>query len=318
MELKGRNVLLTGPSRSGTTLTCELLNKVPDTVALDEPMNARSMLGHELPDPSTASAPSGVARRIASRLRDLGGGGPPRRRRRPPDPNHACDNIERFLAEARTSIRTRGVALSRNVGGQVVGKKVADEYGERGLRRRLADHGEIAIDKGLSDNFLLAVKQTSGFIALLDALVRRFEVYALVRNPLAVFTSWQTLPFHPQDGHVRLGEGIDFDLRARLATMPDRVDRQLEILGWYFAKIRDCVPAANVIRYEELVRSRGRVLVAMTERAGELDVELQDRNRNRELHDPRVVRSLGERLLAIDGAWWHFYTEDSVRELLPA
>ena len=34
-----RNVLITGTPRSGTTLLCSLLNKLPDTVALHEPMN---------------------------------------------------------------------------------------------------------------------------------------------------------------------------------------------------------------------------------------------------------------------------------------
>ena len=33
------DIILTGPPRSGTTLACFLLNKVPDTVALHEPMN---------------------------------------------------------------------------------------------------------------------------------------------------------------------------------------------------------------------------------------------------------------------------------------
>lgn len=314
----GRNVLVTGPSRSGTTLTCELLNKVADAVALDEPMNAKSMLGYELPDPSTVHATSSVARRISSHVRHLRSGAPPRQRRRAPDPNDVCDNVERFLAQTRDSIATRGVALSRNVGGQVVGKKVADEYGVRGLRLRLADLGEIVIDKPLSQEFLLAVKQTSGFIALLESLVQRFEVYALVRNPLAVITSWQTLPFHPQDGHVRLGEGIDWELRGRLATMPDRVDRQFEILAWYFSKIRDWVPDARVIRYEELVDTGGAALRAITDRAGELAVVMENRNRDRRVHDRELVRTLGERLLATQGPWWHFYSEDSVRELLSA
>src|ERR1700716_4011573 len=34
-----RNVLIPGTPRSGTTLLCSLLNKLPDTVALHEPMN---------------------------------------------------------------------------------------------------------------------------------------------------------------------------------------------------------------------------------------------------------------------------------------
>lgn len=35
------DIILTGPPRSGTTLSCFLLNKLPDTVALHEPMNLR-------------------------------------------------------------------------------------------------------------------------------------------------------------------------------------------------------------------------------------------------------------------------------------
>ena len=34
-----RNIVITGPGRSGTTLTCHLLNKLPNTVALSEPIN---------------------------------------------------------------------------------------------------------------------------------------------------------------------------------------------------------------------------------------------------------------------------------------
>src|SRR5689334_16285425 len=36
---KDRDVLVTGLPRSGTTLTCHLLQKLPDTVALHEPMD---------------------------------------------------------------------------------------------------------------------------------------------------------------------------------------------------------------------------------------------------------------------------------------
>ena len=35
---RGRNILLTGVPRSGTTLTSRLLSEAPDTVALNEPL----------------------------------------------------------------------------------------------------------------------------------------------------------------------------------------------------------------------------------------------------------------------------------------
>lgn len=311
-----RNVLLTGPSRSGTTLTCELLNQVADTVALDEPMNALSMLGHEVPEPSGVPQKAVGPRHLVSRLRRLGGADRRGSPRRPPDPSLVGDNIERFLGEVRRSIEGSGVALSRNVGGKVLGKKVADDYGDEGLRVKLAELSEIPIDKELSPDFLLAIKQTSGFIALLESLVQRFEVFAVVRNPLAVITSWQTLPFHPQDGHVRLGEGIDWELRDRLARLPDRIDRQFELLHWYYGRIHRWVPERSVIRYEEMVTSRGRALAVVSERAAELDVDLENRNSRRRVHDPEQVKALGDRLLRTDGPWWHFYSEESVKELL--
>jgi hypothetical protein len=316
-ERRAHDVLITGPSRSGTTLACELLNQVPDTVALDEPLNAKSLLGYEVPEPSVPTPRDGAARRVASRLRHLGRGSqaPPLRA---PDMVGACENIERFLDEARQSLLERGTALSRHVGGQVRGQKVADEHDQGGVRVKLAELGEISVEKDLSPGFLLAIKQTSGFIALLEALVGRFAVYALVRNPLAILVSWQKLPFHPGDGHVKLGEGIDLDLRARLRRLDDRADRQLEILAWYFAKVRDWVPPPSVIRYEDLVSSGGRALSVVTERAANLAVPLEDRNRNRSVHDHDTVRSLGQRLLGTEGPWWDFYGKDDVRALMGA
>ena len=44
-----RNVVLTGLPRSGTTLACHLLNKLPDTVAVLEPFEAGRFAGL-LPD----------------------------------------------------------------------------------------------------------------------------------------------------------------------------------------------------------------------------------------------------------------------------
>jgi hypothetical protein len=40
-ESQRANVVLTGLPRSGTTLVCRLLNKLPDTVALHEPLSWR-------------------------------------------------------------------------------------------------------------------------------------------------------------------------------------------------------------------------------------------------------------------------------------
>ena len=42
------DIILTGIARSGTTLSCSLLNKLPQCVALHEPMNPAELIGQDL------------------------------------------------------------------------------------------------------------------------------------------------------------------------------------------------------------------------------------------------------------------------------
>ncbi len=49
------NIVLTGPGRSGTTLTCHLLNKLPDTMALAKPL-PQQVRGRRLPQPFCSAA----------------------------------------------------------------------------------------------------------------------------------------------------------------------------------------------------------------------------------------------------------------------
>ncbi|MCH8850526.1 MAG: hypothetical protein IIC89_06850, partial [Chloroflexi bacterium] len=77
-----QDVILTGIPRSGTTLACTLLNKLPDTVALNEPMDPARFL--------TAT----------------GGGG-------------HLDRIARFFARTRASLAAHGTATSKHAAGAV-------------------------------------------------------------------------------------------------------------------------------------------------------------------------------------------------------
>jgi hypothetical protein len=301
------NVLVTGLPRSGTTLACELLNLVPDVVALDEPMNRLMLTGD-----ATRVAPH---RRRTGRLpwRGAQGAG---QARRGPDADLVADNVGRFLAGTRASIIDRGTALTRHVEGRVLGSKVADEYDEGGLRGRLFARGEIKVDKQLSPAFVLVVKHNSGFAAVLPQLVKRFPVTAIVRNPLSIISSWQTVPFPVQRGHASIAELLDPELASALARIDDRVDRQFFLLSWFFGHFRDDLPGDAFLRYEDIVASSGAALRAVVPRAAVLARPLTNRNRS-SMYDPSTVRALGKRMLDTDGPWWHFYTLDSVRQLLP-
>ena len=78
-----RNVVLTGPPRSGTTLCCNLLNKLPNTAALHEPIRP---FGFVSPDASTEEI--------------LGA-------------------MERFFGRQRRNIRERGFAETKHMGGMI-------------------------------------------------------------------------------------------------------------------------------------------------------------------------------------------------------
>lgn len=79
--MSGRNLVLTGIPRAGTTLACQLLGSCADTVALAEPM-------------PVADLPTG-------------------------DPAAAVAAIDRFFAACRESALSRGRAPSRQRGGRV-------------------------------------------------------------------------------------------------------------------------------------------------------------------------------------------------------
>ena len=275
-----RNVVLTGLPRSGTTLTCHLLNKLPDTVALHEPMRGRHV---------AADA----------------------------DPRDRLETVQQVFTEQRVSILTRGRAASRTADGAIPENPFGGERTETGLRRHLDTKGEIAIDKDLSPDFTLVVKHIASFAAMLEDLTRRFPVYAVVRNPLAVLASWATLDAPLRDGHVGPAEKLDADLRARLAAHDDGLDRQIHLLEWFFAQFDRHLNESSIIRYESLIESGGRALAVIRTEARDLAEPLASRNAN-ELYDRRLMVHVGERLLASDGAFWRHYTRQSVEELLTA
>jgi hypothetical protein len=287
-----RNVLVTGTARSGTTLVCHLLNKLPDTVALHEPMVAGPMAVGRFPELGSYERMGEV--------------------------------VERFCEEQRRSLHEHKRARSKEQGGAVPDNTFGAPRGWRGLRRkalrrrsRSVRKGEILVEKELSKEFTLVVKHNWAFAALLGELVKRFPVYAIVRNPLPVLASWNSIHFNPQRGHVPAAERIAPDLKAELDGIKDRLDRQIHILGWSHAQFRRHLPDESIIRYESIVETGGAALSVVEPKASDLRQPLENRNLSA-LYDREELLKIGERLLESDGAQWESYTRKSVEALLEA
>jgi hypothetical protein len=273
-----RNVLITGPPRSGTTLVCSLLNKLPDTVALHEPMNVFEFVGQ-----------SG---------------------------DKVADMIENFCDESRKSLHEHKSAISKHVGGKVRDNSATARLNHPDKRVRQTEHGRIEIDKPLSQDFALAIKHPVAFAALLETLSKRFDCFAIIRNPLATLASWNSLDwFPPKDGHSPIGEKLDVDLASDLAAKSDPIERQIHILEWFYDRFRRFLPEHSLIKYEDLIASRGRELAKCFPAAAELDENLTSKNVN-QFYDRVLMMDIGQRLLKRDGPIWNSYSKRDVEDLL--
>lgn len=274
------DIILTGIARSGTTLTCFLLNKLPQTVALHEPMDPSQLVGLAQPEEYLA--------RIAG-----------------------------FFATQRATLLEAGTAVSKARDGRVPENPFAAEVGEKGLRSSLVANQEVQFGKPLRPGFRLAVKHPNLFTATLGTLLTRFPCFAVVRNPLAVLLSWQTIRAPVNDGHLPFGEAFDPELKATLAAEPDRVARQVMLLHWYFSRYRQLLPADHVVRYEQIVASGGRALAVIDPDAESLAEPLESRNRS-SLYDAALVNRLADLLLADAAIFEGFYSPADVERLREA
>ena len=273
-----KNILLTGVPRSGTTLTCRLLNQLPNVVALHEPMEVR----HFASDP---------------------------------DDKHKLQRIHTFLHQNRRLIEKKGCAMSVHRDGVVPENPVIEAKDNSGRRELCISRGQIKIPGPFSAASLLVIKHPSVFTGMLPLLVSEFQIFATIRNPLSVLGSWMSVPFGVSDGHVPAAEGVDAKLKADLAGISEVLPRQIHLLSWFFEQYATYLPESHIIRYEDVIQSNGRALSALTDAAINIETTLESRNRNK-LYDAEAMKVAGEALLQSDGGYWKFYDREDVRLLL--
>ncbi len=276
------NIVLTGLPRSGTTLTCNLLNKLPNTVALHEPIAPGKFAGLEGEDA-------------------------------------ILDEAERFFTRMRRMALEQGKVISKHVDGEVPANSYRQVKSKNGLRSPKAEKGKkkgkIVVRKDLGEDFLLIIKSPAMFSALLPTLVKRFPAYAIIRNPLSILASWNSIDHNLRGGHAPAAERYDERLRGVLASMTDSTERQLHLLSWWYGRFHRELPASSILRYENIVDSSGRALSAITPAAKALHEALSSQNLNA-AYGRAQMRELGTRLLDTDGAYWRFYTRESVERLI--
>src|SRR5688572_2019651 len=111
--MNDRNVLITGAPRSGTTLTCHLLNALPDVLALAEPMRVKEFAGLT-------------------------------------DHEAVCHAITHFFHNQRISVQERRRANSRLVDQTVPDNWFRGARTAAGFRQKMSSRGDFVVDKQLA------------------------------------------------------------------------------------------------------------------------------------------------------------------------
>jgi hypothetical protein len=280
-------VLLTGAPRAGTTLVCELLNRLADARALDEPL---SML-----DFGKNVAMDGDA----------------------VDADRLCREIARFADDQRHSILDRGTALSKHVAGKVSGSlRVRETRDDTGSRPSRVESGVIRVHRPQTADFTLVIKEPVMFTAMLSSIRPHFPVFAVVRNPLAVLGSWESMPWRTlRVGQLGIPTKLAPEIHRRLEHLSDPLERRIEMLVWHFESFTALLPRERVIRYEDVIASGGSALSGIVASAAGLNIELEARD-GATIYDLAHLRLAGSKLLERDDAPWELYYPGGVEDLL--
>jgi hypothetical protein len=227
-----QDILAAAVPRSGSTLSCWLLNKVPNVVALPEPMDMSVLT-------------EGIA--IES----------------------VIENIAKFIAQTRASILTEKRAPARVREGQIVSNLYEPPRSDGSLRRHDTEPGWTTIDKPLQQDFVLVIKQPAMFLALIPELAAAFPIYATVRHPVEVLASWNTIESNFMHGRLPMAERFAPELVQRLDPITDGVDRQIALLCWCFEQVL-MLPPDRIVKYETMVSTGGAGLATIVPEAARL------------------------------------------------
>jgi hypothetical protein len=222
----------------------------------------------------------------------------------------AIRGIENFYAHTRHTLLTEGFATARATKDGLTDNNFAVVAGKRDL---VVKKRQVKIDKPLDANFYLALKHNALFTIMVSQLQELYPTYAIVRNPLSILGSWNSVEIPVTRGEVRAAQWLAPQLTEQLEEIPDIYDKQLHILNWYFNQYLS-LPKDNVLKYEEIIRSNGHALKVIHPKAIHLNKPLESKNKSN-LYNKDLMKKLADKLLKTDHAYWSFYNRSDVENI---
>ena len=102
----------------------------------------------------------------------------------------ALDAVPEYFEMTRKSILSKGTAIARVKGGEMTDNHFSND---KNARKNLLRKEEVLIEKDLKPDFKLAIKHNALFTILLDDLQKNFSVFAIIRNPISILGSWNSV-----------------------------------------------------------------------------------------------------------------------------
>lgn len=194
-----KKYLLTGIPRSGTTLSCKILNSLNNVIALHEPLS---------PNKLTSIAPEHAIIEV----------------------KHQIDSIEGKLV--------RGEPFEHGSTASLILDNPIQEKHTGGLRRLRARRGLLALPPQIETANLI-IKQNALFAALLPVAIQYYQVVSIIRNPVDVFLSWMNVDLPVNRGRIPGGERFNNELKQKLEATSHVSERQVIIYEWFITQYQN-------------------------------------------------------------------------------
>lgn len=272
---RGRNIILTGVPRSGTTMLCRLLCALPNTVALNEPMEQSYF-------PDAENAKIAIANRFQALRKSLYFEGKALARTKD---GAIVDNA--FSAKAEGPSRSRIVQRTE----VYFDKKLSPDFN--------------LLMKHCAEFTLILPELTKQYTVV--ALMRNPLALLLSWRSVNVPVSRGRVA-----KSARLNATFYAALEAQNAE--DLISKQLFILSWYFEQYRQ-LPRHQVFFYEDLVAKTEETLNGILDSTIPVEGKLANLNNRNTLYKDPQIGEVYQRLLASEGAYWQFYSKEQVSGL---
>lgn len=227
-----------------------------------------------------------------------------------PDRETGLHNIRDFFQQMRNSLLTDGQAISKVKGQSVPDNPFAQNTG--GKRTSIVEKKLVKFEKDINQDFHLIIKHNAHFSLLLNDLVKEYPCFCIIRNPLSVILSWNSIEAPVAYGRLNVLKTLDPEKYIKVEALTDVLDRQIQLLDILFASYLH-LPGLNIIRYEDIIQSGGSALEVMIPDAKQLQETLTNRNRS-PLYDKSKEDIILNKLLKYPGAWHTFYPPESITQ----